>query len=196
MAIKLNKDIKYVMYDSINRDNVGALIFRTVQGNLSITIQFMCVKYFSLTTVGVTQNLAPLITVVLAYYILSEKLAFFQIAALIISFAGILIVILGGDVEDDTHYGQDAGFFEYFVLLANPVLIATGTIAMRKMRKMHESVVSSYMNLTLGMTCAVAMWIQGENLSICNGFNVPDWVYTVSLSFTVLCSQTFRFKAL
>mmetsp|Transcript_84308 Transcript_84308/g.116494 ORF Transcript_84308/g.116494 Transcript_84308/m.116494 type:complete len:102 (-) Transcript_84308:195-500(-) len=67
---------------------------------------------------------------------------------------------------------------------------------MRKMRKMHESVVSSYMNLTLGITCAIAMFIQGENLTICNGFSTSDWIFTVSLSCTVLCSQTFRFKAL
>jgi len=77
MTVKLNKDIKYVMWDSINRDNVGGLVFRTVQGNISIFIQFMCVKYFALTTVGVTQNVSPLITVILAYFILSEKLAMY-----------------------------------------------------------------------------------------------------------------------
>jgi len=42
--------------------------------------------------------------------------------------------------------------------------MAFGTLAMRKMRKMHESVVSSYNNFVLGISMGIAVWISGTGM--------------------------------
>ena len=81
------------------------------------------------------------------------------------------------------------------VLLLNPIAIAVGNIAMRKMRKMPELVVSSYINVTLGILSLCIVYISGDDLSPWKKFNWFDWLMTCGLSVFVLFSQTFRFKA-
>ena len=52
---------------------------RTIQGNLTIMINFTSIKFFTLTLVAVVNNFAPLFTVVLAYFMLGEKLSGFKL---------------------------------------------------------------------------------------------------------------------
>ena len=79
MAIKVNRNLKQVMWDDISRDQWWPLVARTVQGNMTIYINFTSIKFFSLTLVAMINNFAPLFTVVLAFFILSEKVPIFKI---------------------------------------------------------------------------------------------------------------------
>ena len=74
MMIKVNKDLKYVCYDSIGSDQWYPLWMRTIQGQLTIFINFTSIKFFTLTLVAVVNNFAPLLTVVMAYFMLEEKI--------------------------------------------------------------------------------------------------------------------------
>ena len=74
MLIKVNRNLKYVCYDSIKADQWRPLWMRTIQNQLTIFINFTAIKFFTLTLVAVINNFAPLITVVLAYMILGENL--------------------------------------------------------------------------------------------------------------------------
>jgi hypothetical protein len=47
-----NKNLKYIMKDSIPRDCYGPLATRTISGNFAIFVNFMAVKYFPLTLVS------------------------------------------------------------------------------------------------------------------------------------------------
>ena len=108
MALKLNKNLKHVCYDSIEPDQWYPLWARTVQGSVSIFINFTSIKFFTLTLVAVMNNFAPLITVVLAYMILGENLATYKIVQLFIAFGGALIMILStpnDDPEETTETG-------------------------------------------------------------------------------------------
>ena len=67
---------------------------------------------------------------------------------------------------------------------------------MRTMRKMPETIVSLYMNFTLGIMMFLTIWMSSNNFSTWFSFKLKDWLALLGLSSSVLCSQTLRFKAL
>ena len=66
--------IKHIMIDCVEKKDLKSLVLRVEQGNFSIFVNFMAIKYFDLTTVAMVVNCAPLLTVVLAAPILGERI--------------------------------------------------------------------------------------------------------------------------
>jgi drug/metabolite transporter (DMT)-like permease len=121
-----------------------------VQGNFSIFVNFMAVKYFDLTTLAMVVNCAPLLTVVMAAPILGEKIASVQVVYLLLAFGAVSIMILG-DPNGGEHKPENLkpNLFAIAALVFNPIAIAIGNIAMRSMRKLHENVVSCWMSCSM-----------------------------------------------
>lgn len=67
---------------------------------------------------------------------------------------------------------------------------------MRMMQKMPETIVSLYNNFTLLITNALIIYYNSGNYDAWGAFDHIDWFALISLSITVLLSQTLRFKAL
>jgi drug/metabolite transporter (DMT)-like permease len=84
------------MYNSVDAASVPPLATRVITGNFAIFVNFMAVKYFSLTVVAMVINCAPLVTMVLAAPILGEKTTLSQVVSLLFAFGGVLLMILGG----------------------------------------------------------------------------------------------------
>lgn len=84
----------------------------------------------------------------------------------------------------------------YILLLINPFLSAGGTIAMRKMKKFHECVVSWYMQWSILISSAIIMWICGLSFTIYGTFDWQSWVLAFLAGATSVYSETMRFKAL
>jgi drug/metabolite transporter (DMT)-like permease len=59
-------------------------------------INFSCAKYVPISIIGIVNNMAPVITVILAYFFLGEKLKLIEIIFLLLSVGGILTIIIGG----------------------------------------------------------------------------------------------------
>ena len=74
MLLWVNKDAKRVLIDGVERKSLGSLIFRCIQGGLSVMIAFMSIKYFSVSTVGIVCSLKPLIAMALSWAILRERI--------------------------------------------------------------------------------------------------------------------------
>lgn len=53
MLLYVNKNLKKVAYDSVKRRTIKPLIVRVVTGNLSISINYITVKYFTLTQTAI-----------------------------------------------------------------------------------------------------------------------------------------------
>ena len=201
MAIKVNRNLKAVMWDDIGRDQWWPLWARTIQGMFTIYINFTSIKFFTLTLVAVVNNFAPLITVVLAFFILSEKLKVFKFVQLFVAFGGAIMMIFASQkpenldekVEEES---IDWGWvFKWTCLILNPILVAYGSVMMRQMRKLDENVVSCYMN-GVGIPVMIGLcYATGGDLTAWKDFAALDWFCMVALSITVIMSQTFRFKA-
>jgi len=58
---------------SVDKECLPSLVFRCVQGALSVFISFLCLKDFSVSIVGIVCSLTPLMVCLLAYFTLGEK---------------------------------------------------------------------------------------------------------------------------
>jgi len=101
MAFWLNKDLKFALYDSIDTENIPSLAFRCFQGCTTIFFSFWIIQYYSLTTVATFRNIAPLLVVILAYFILQERLFWYQTLGLVICFIGCSMVLFGASLDQD-----------------------------------------------------------------------------------------------
>lgn len=149
------KNLKRDLCQSVKREDLGSLVFRCSQGGLSVIISFMTVKNFSVSTVGIVCSLAPIFCCIMAYLVLGERMKPIDYMALVAVFAAVCLVILGAKPPDtlettdtnieDADGGQSkSNMFMMILLLAQPVLLAAGIIAMRQMRRLPETTCSTY----------------------------------------------------
>lgn len=96
MVGMVNRDLKKTVWDSINRNNFMPLFIRVMQANVSVCVNFTSVKFFTLTTTAIVNQTAPLLTTVLAAFLLNEKLLCSNVIVLLIAFMGVILMIIGG----------------------------------------------------------------------------------------------------
>ena len=113
----------------------------------------------------------PLITVVLAYLILKEKMKKFEIVIMILSIVAIILFSIFGTKADEQSETDIPHWVFYVLLTISPCLSAGGTIAMRKMKKFHEAVVSWYLNIALLTSSLAFMLIFQQNFIVFTNFN-------------------------
>jgi drug/metabolite transporter (DMT)-like permease len=73
------------------------LFIRMSQNSLSLLITYYAIRYFDLTTVAMVSNLSPMVTVVLAYFMLGERLTIKELVILFAAFGSVTLLIMGGD---------------------------------------------------------------------------------------------------
>jgi drug/metabolite transporter (DMT)-like permease len=183
------------MYDSIDAASVPPLATRVITGNFAIFVNFMAVKFFSLTVVAMVINCAPLVTMVLAAPILGERTTISQVVSLLFAFGGVILMILGGE-NSEYRPAYTPTILAYIALLCNPLCIAAGNLSMRAMRKLNDNVVSAYMATSLFVVFLPICLLSHENLGLWLDFSFVDWICIVSISFGTIMSQTLRFMAL
>jgi drug/metabolite transporter (DMT)-like permease len=99
----MNISIKKNVYDCISKPVAKALVGRTLLGFLGVVLSTNSVKELPLVLVSMSNNTVPLITAVLGYFMLKEKLGTFDIGCLAASFTGVTIIVVGHSI-----YGKDA----------------------------------------------------------------------------------------
>ena len=154
MVVWLNCGLKKAVWNGIKRDQISALIFRSTQGAVTNIISYSCTKYLPLTVIAIISNLGPSVTVVLAYMVLKEKIKGFEMVIMFLSLAATIVFSLFGNAKEDKGEATSSLpiWVFYAALAVNPILSSSGTIAMRKMKKFHEAVVSWYLNWVLLLT--------------------------------------------
>ena len=156
LLVCLNSNLKYVMYDRVDPDAKGALAFKTVQSTASIFISYNAMKYFTVSTVGVVCSLTPLVASVLAALILKEKLTCWTVSSIFIVLSCVLMVIFGAP-EGEEAENKTANAIAVISLCAQPVLLAGGMIASRKMKKNHPMAQACYTNVLLGIVSVIGI---------------------------------------
>lgn len=136
------------MYDSVDRGSVPPLISRMITGNFGIFIIVMAAKYFTLTMVAMVINCAPFVSLFLAGPILGEKITISQVATVAIAFSGLALMILGGD-QEAKRPAYTPTLLIYIAVICQPFFLSATTLAMRAARKLNESVIATYMAISL-----------------------------------------------
>lgn len=91
----VNKDIKDVMVTRIPRNQMGLMIARCLSGAAAHIIQFTISKYLSLIFIGLAQNSAPLVTIVLSRIMTGEQIKKIDIVMIVITFIGVSLLSMG-----------------------------------------------------------------------------------------------------
>jgi len=153
----------------------------------------MLIKYFNVSTVGIVCSLMPLFVCVMAYFMLGERMKTFDWVSLGAVIGCVGLVIFGADGEEKS--AMQTNTLATIALIAQPMLLAGGTITMRQMRKMPETLVSTYLNIALALMSAGALWFQGQGLSWLLDFNLASWILLILTAAMTILSQTIKFNA-
>jgi len=109
-------------------------------------IIFVCMRSLPIVSVSIFLNLGPLLTVILAVCVLKEKTNAFTIIQTIISFIGVIFIVIGhtsnphgGSSAASTEAAADNHIFLYGLLIITPVIIAFGNFDASKISQ-HSSV--------------------------------------------------------
>ena len=75
----------------------------------------------------------------------------------------------------------------YLLLFLNPFLTAGGTIALRKVKKIHEYVISFWLNLTTLIINLIFVYVLGQNFMIVlQNMDGWSWFYSVMTGVFVI----------
>ena len=102
--------------------------------------------FFSLSMIGVIQKLAPVVTVVLAYIFLSERLKNIEILLNVIAIVSSILVTVGDTRKGGSKYTANH-YIALFFLVLNPAFIGISSISLRKMKKTSSETLTTWTNI-------------------------------------------------
>jgi drug/metabolite transporter (DMT)-like permease len=83
----------------------------------------------------------------------------------------------------------------YGLQFFNAFTSAAGSIAMREMKKFHESVITWYANWTIMVSSMIIIAVQGKGIAIFYTFDAFSWMLVFINGITATTFQMARFKA-
>ena len=98
----IRKDLIRFLITDIERDQWKYIFYKTCQGISSYFLLYYGIQNLPLVIVSLINNTVPIIIAILSFLILSEGLRVREVFALLLSFGGIIIYILGKDVGPGT----------------------------------------------------------------------------------------------
>lgn len=90
--------------------------------------------------------MAPVVTVVLAYMILSERLKNIEILLNIVAIVSSILVTVGDSRQGGSQYTANH-YIALFFLILNPVFIGVASISLRKMKKTSSETLTTWTNI-------------------------------------------------
>jgi drug/metabolite transporter (DMT)-like permease len=160
LIVLLNVNLKCIMVDNLPSESKKHMAMRVVTGCFGILTMNFVVKYFSLSTIAVINNLSPIVTMLLASAFLKERVSNHDIVCLFLSFLAVTMVILGVQTSGEVGKKNEFGF-KLFLVCCLPVSMACSNITMRLMQKLNEYTVSCYLNLTVLIVTALIISYRG-----------------------------------
>jgi len=110
-----------------------------------------------MTYIGIAQNLTPILTVIMAYFMVGEKIKSIDVLMIIIGFGGITMVTYGF-VQKQEMKEHSPPLLATIGAFTIPFLLSLGNITMSKMKGLDENTVSLYMGPSLAILMAIYMW--------------------------------------
>ena len=197
VLLMVNRNVKKTLWDPVDCKTMPSLIFRCLQGGISVYISFSSINYFNVSTVGIVCSLKPIIACLFGITILGESLGCRDVVCMSAVFVAVFLVIFGGAASSEE--STDSNTLAMVALVAQPFLLAGGDIAMRKMRKMPEQLCSAYQNMSLSLLAALYMLVSGLSFDFIWTLSSEAWMYLVlSCSLTILTqlakASAFRYS--
>ncbi|TNV77029.1 hypothetical protein FGO68_gene5292 [Halteria grandinella] len=193
--ILMGRDLK--VYLSVERGYILSIFLRIALSMMLLGCVYTSVKYLPLIYIALSVNLNPIITVILSYLLLKKGLGLMDTAVLLISFGGVVVIILGTyDTTTQSTSNSDVSLVLPFIaMLLLPFVISASSILQRQMRKLSGYTLGSY--LCFGMVaffCPIAI-LTGKGLAIVQEFQWVDWGLVIVLGVNNAYMNITRIKA-
>ena len=133
--------------------------------------------------------------VFIAYFTLREKLRIFELCTMVLTCIALGIIIYSGHESDHEPIDLDE-YVCYVLLFIQVLLVAGGTVALRKLKKFHESVLIWYTSWVTLLFSLVLVYATGHDLSIVTKFNYGDWLLIFATAVSSTTKQICKIKAL
>lgn len=198
ILIWLNKDLKRITYDETIGQHDAALVFRSLQSSWSNIIKTAASKYISLTIISMFASLGPPIAVALAYCFLREKLKAGETVTLILQLIAVMFVVFGASAlqalsSSSLELNIKMEHVMYFLQFMNAFTSAGGSIAMRKMKSFHVSVISWYSDWMILISSLFMILFYGKGLKIFYSFDSMSWLLLLFNGTTAVAFNVCRF---
>ena len=178
IVFMLNKRLKYVMYDNVEKGLVKSLCTKVIQNNIGVSSALIALKYLSLTTVSMVFNCTPFLVLVAAYFVLGERTRFTEFLATFIAVVGATLLIFGADPKDQENDNKNVSLVMIYILIGLVLVCkSAGTILMRMLKKLDNMTVVSWQNLTLGILSVSWVFAEGGDFSILKTFDQTDYAW-------------------
>ena len=193
VLIMINRNIKSTLYDPVEIKTLPSLIFRCLQGGISVYISFSSINYFNVSTVGIVCSLKPIIACLMGVTMLGESMTLKDVVCMSAVFIAVFLVIFGS--EGSQGESMQTNPWAMVALIAQPFLLAGGDIAMRKMRKMPESLCSAYQNVSLTLLASIYMLCTGISFDFIWTLSQSAWFYIILSCALTIISQIVKAHA-
>jgi len=137
----------------------------------------------------------PLMIALLSFCILHEGLKVREIVALILSFGGMICLILGRPESVKTTAGE-LEVLALLLLVLGTFLTSLGFIFLRQMKETHWVVVPTYLNFFSFLTSFLIMKFEGKTLQFMSTFDKMDYFLLVLVGFFSCYAQVFKTMSL
>ena len=182
------------MYDTIDPESKWALAFKSTQTCISIFISYNAMKYFSVSTAASVCSLTPLIACLLSVIFLGEKLTCRTVVSVLIVLSCVMMIIFGTTGEEEE--AMNANKLAVVALCCQPVLLAGGMIAARKMKKNHPMAQTCYTNLLMGVVSVIGVHCYDHiSFDIVTELSVWSWVLIGLAGLFTIFENTAKFMA-
>ena len=112
-------------------------------------------KYFSVSVTSIVCSLTPLFACIFAWMLLGENISYYTIISVFFVLGCVFLVILGA--EGESRESMHANIWSMVALGAQPLLLAGGMIAARKMKRNHPLSLTCYTNLVLLLASVIGI---------------------------------------
>ncbi len=165
---------------SIRGNNPKLLILRAIVGLISLVTFFMVLKRIPLGSAISIRYIGPIFGVIMAYFLLKEKVNFWQWISFVVAFAGV-IVLKGFDIRID--------YFSLILVLTSAFFVGIVYILLSYLGKReHYLTIINYFMLT----CIFV------SLFFCSNWRIPypdEWTSVIGMGIFGLIGQVFMTRA-
>ena len=145
------------------------------------------IKHFPLVFVSLVSNTAPLLTAILSYWLFGVGLSLLDSGVLIVSFAGVAILITGDSKSDtpgsDNPEDKPSMILPTILLILIPFLSASVTLFIRHLKSLSEITIGSLMTFAILLIYGPLVYFT-SGFAIFEGFTLLDWVLGLALGIT------------
>lgn len=101
----------------------------------------IAVQHIDVVIVSLVNNTIPVFVILLAYFLLKERLRKMECFFIALTFGAVIVIVLGQKPSESSDTFNEAPF-AYIALFCNPLISAGGQVAQKKLTALDELVVT------------------------------------------------------